>query len=132
MITTSNSFFLYGNSRSIGCNFFISHFLLLLSLLTFPQLALAKSGVQHNISYSWFKPYISVNNDSSVCTPLLNGYLNAFQSQFDNPMSADVYGTREPTPAIGIIRDKLNEIPWEELKSGDSVLRVANHLIARP
>lgn len=45
-------------------------------------------------------------------------------------MSADVYGTREPTPAIGIIRDKLNEIPWEELKSGDSVLRVANFQVS--
>ena len=130
MAATLNHLSQRRKSQSIASYLFLSNLFLVLSLFAFPQLARAKGELQHNISNSWFKPSISVNNDSSICTPLLNGYSNSFQSQLENPLHADVYGNRVPTSSVGIITEQLNEIPWEEFKSGDSVLRVAKFQVS--
>lgn len=99
-------------------------------LLGFPKLAIAESRAEYDISKSWFKPTLSVNNDPTVCNPLLNGYTNSFKSQLENPLHADLHGENVETTAANIIAKSLREIEWKDLESSESDLRIAEFNVA--
>lgn len=99
-------------------------------LLGFPKLAIAESRVEYDISKSWFKPTLSVNNDPTVCKPLLNGYTNSFKGHLENPLHADLFGSKAETTATNIIEKNLHEIEWKDLEFGESTLRIAEFNVA--
>lgn len=114
----------------MDCKSYLCLPFLILLLGTFPQIGCAKDVVQPTISGAWFKPSLSTNNDSSVCEPLLNGYINSFQSRLDDPLPGNIYGTRKQTPSISLVTKALREIAWKEVYVGNTVLRMARFQVA--
>ena len=75
--------------------------------------ALAAKEIHYDVSKSWFKPVLLVNNEPEVCTPILNGYTSFFKStQHQNPLEADFNGKRKHSEALSIIRKGLRELDW--------------------
>lgn len=121
-----SSFWLSTHGAHTAAAIFLSIFL----LLGFSKLAAAESRTEFDISKSWFKPTLSINNDPTVCNPLLNGYTNSFRSRLENPLPADLYGVKVETTATSIITTSLREIEWEDLESSENDLRIAEFNVA--
>lgn len=86
------------------------------------QIALANDKKEYNISKSWFKPSLTVNNDPAICGPLLDGYIRYFTSSTDvDPFKADFQGDRMrasssgklTTNSIETIGKVLQEVEWK-------------------
>jgi outer membrane protein OmpA-like peptidoglycan-associated protein len=100
--------------------------ILLLTFLITPQTLIAAENITYDVSQSWFKPELIVNNNPGVCKPLLDGYMNYFKStEVTNPLEADFDGQRKYTDSIEFIGKNLHEIKWDDYPIDDVILKVA-------
>ncbi|MBA3035925.1 MAG: hypothetical protein FP814_05465 [Desulfobacterium sp.] len=98
----------------------------LVAFLVTAQFVLAEEKDTYNVSASWFKPTLTVNNDPKICKPLLDAYLNYFKSsQTTNPLHADIYGTRPQNDSTAIITKNLRELEWQDIQIDGVALRIA-------
>jgi tetratricopeptide (TPR) repeat protein len=99
-------------------------------LLGFVSSAIAQDHSRYDISRSWFKPSLSVNNDPRVCAPLLRGYSMFFAStQATHPLHANLDGKRTETDSIAAITKNLREVRWKDEQIGNTRLRIAEFRI---
>ncbi len=100
--------------------------ILLLPLSITPQMLIAAEDITYDVSNSWFKPSLILNNNPAVCKPLLDGYMNYFKgTEETNPLGANFSGERVYTDSINLIEKNLHEVPWDKYQIDSVNLKIA-------
>jgi hypothetical protein len=85
------------------------------AFLITPQMLIAAEDITYDVSKSWFKPTLIVNNNPAVCKPLLDRYMNNFKSN----------EVINPNDLMDFIDKTLHEVQWNVYQMDNVPLKIA-------